>query len=42
MDASEAINVAVGCVMASGLSFATKQEVINVLRELEPEEGEDE
>ena len=38
MDVSEAINTAIGCVLGSGLSFASKQKVIAVLRELEPEE----
>ena len=42
MNISEAINTAIGCVMASELTFTAKQEVIDVLRELEPEEGEDE
>lgn len=35
MDKEKAINIAIGCVMASGLDIDTAREVIDVLRELE-------
>lgn len=35
MERSSAVNIAVGTVMASGLTTKEKQEVINALRELE-------
>lgn len=35
MDKEKAINIAIGCVMASEIDIDTAREVIDVLRELE-------
>ena len=35
MDKEKAINIAIGCVMASKIDIETAREVIDVLRELE-------
>lgn len=42
MDVCRAINIAVGCVMASHLENKEKREVIEVLRSLERQLKEDE
>jgi hypothetical protein len=39
MDKEKAINIAIGCVMASGLEIETAREVIDILRELETEDS---
>jgi hypothetical protein len=39
MDKEKAINIAIGCVMASEIDINTAREVIDVLRELETEDS---